>query len=142
LNFRQFHIDHREVIYYLVHELAHAGYFRYRQMPELAKMRTVDDLLDVVKLLTHLEGMGVISPMKMRLEEGGVLGNDYRVLLNGEERNRRVLEYFSVLSRLESRRSQELRQKDFQVFEQMSGKTTRLWYVTGCHMAQKIERAR
>ncbi|MGA2308346.1 MAG: DUF5700 domain-containing putative Zn-dependent protease [Candidatus Bathyarchaeia archaeon] len=142
LNFRLFHIDHREVVYYLVHELAHAGYFRYRQMPELAKMRTLGDLLDVVKLLTHLEGMGVISPMKMRLEEGGMLDNDYKVLLNDEERNRRVREYFSVLSRLESRRSQELRQKDFQVFEQMSGKTTRLWYVTGCHMAQKIEQER
>jgi hypothetical protein len=45
-----------------------------------------------------------------------------------------------VLSRLENRRSQELCKDDFQVFDDMSGRTTRLWYVIGCHMAQKIER--
>lgn len=70
LNFNQFHADNREVVYYLVHELAHAGYFRYRQMPELANFRTLRDLLDAVKLLTHLEGMGVISPFKLRVKEG------------------------------------------------------------------------
>ena len=138
LNFVQFHVDRREVVYYLIHELAHAGYFRYRQMPELAKMRTLGDLSNIVKLLTHLEGMGVISPMKLRLEEGGLLDNDYKVLLNDAERNRRVRDYFTVLSRLESRRSKDLREEDFQVLEQMSRRTTRLWYITGCHMAQKI----
>jgi len=138
LNFKQFHIDHREAIYYLIHELAHAGYFRYRNMPELAKMRTIGNLLDTVKLLTHLEGMGVISPLKMRLQDHGLLDNDYKVLMNETERNRRVNEYFTILSRLQSKRNQPLHEEDFQVLEQMSGKTTRLWYITGCHMAQKI----
>jgi hypothetical protein len=126
LNFRQFHVDHREVVYYLIHELAHAGYFRYHRMPELTKIRTLRDLSDVVKLLTHLEGMGVISPMRLRVEEGGLLDGDYKVLLNDTERKRRVRDYFRVLSRLENRRSQELREGDFQVFEDMSGRTTRL----------------
>jgi hypothetical protein len=108
-------------------------------MPELTKIRTLGDLSDVVKLLTHLEGMGVISPMRLRVEEGGLLDGDYKVLLNDVERKRRVRDYFRVLSRLENRRSQELREEDFQVFEDMSGRTTRLWYVTGCHMAQRIE---
>jgi hypothetical protein len=139
LNFRQFHVDHREVVYYLIHELAHAGYFRYHRMPELTKIRTLGDLSDAVKLLTHLEGMGVISPLRLRVEEGGLLDGDYKVLLDGVERKRRVRDYFRVLSRLENRRSQELREEDFQVFEDMSGRTTRLWYVTGCHMAQRIE---
>jgi hypothetical protein len=139
MNFKQFHVDHREVIYYLIHELAHAGYFRYRGMPELARMRSLGDLSDVVKLLTHLEGMGVTSPMKLRLEEGGLLDGDYKVLLNDVERNKRVRDYFSVLSRLEISRSQRLHGQGSQVFEQMSGRTTRLWYVTGCHMAQRIE---
>lgn len=115
LNSRQFHIDAREAIYYLIHELAHAGYFRYRRMPDLAGMRTVSDLLDAVKLLTHLEGMGVISPMKLRLEQGGLLDNDYKVLLAEVERNRRVHDYFGILSKLEKSRSQELR-KEFSGF--------------------------
>jgi hypothetical protein len=139
LNFWRFHVDHREAFYYLIHELAHAGYFRYRQMPDLAGMRTLGELVDAVKLLTHLEGMGVISPMNLRLEEDGLLDNDYRVLLNYGERHRRVRDYFDLLSRLENRRIQELHEEDLQVFEQMSGRTTRLWYITGCHMAQRIE---
>lgn len=139
LNFRRFHINHREAVYYLIHELAHAGYFRYRQMPELAKMRTLGDLSNAVKLLTHLEGMGVISPMKLRLEEGGLLADDYKVLLDVAERNRRIRDYFNILSKLENKPGQELRQEDIQVFEQMSGRATRLWYIAGCHMAQRIE---
>jgi len=139
LNSRQFHVDSREAIYYLIHEMAHAGYFRYRRMPDLAGMRTVGDLLDVVKLLTHLEGMGVISPMKLRFEEGGLLDNDYKILLDEMERNKRIHDYFGILSRLESSRSQELHNEDFQVMDQMSGRPTRLWYITGCHMAQRIE---
>lgn len=142
LNSKQFHIETREAIYYLIHELAHAGYFRYRQMPNLAGMKTISDLLEVIKLLTHLEGMGVISSMKLRLKEDGLLDNDYKVLLNEVERNKRVHDYFSILSKLEKSRSQELHEEDFQILEQMSGTGTRLWYVAGCHMAQEIEKER
>jgi len=139
MNFKQFHLDSREVIYYLVHELAHAGYFRYRPMPELAKISTPADLLDTVKLLTQLEGMGVISPMKLGLKEGGLLGNDYKVLLNPDERNKRVRDYFKILTNLETKQSQESPEHILQVLEQMSGRSTRLWYITGCYMAQRIE---
>lgn len=139
LNFRQFHVDHREVIYYLIHELAHAGYFRYQSMPELKSIRTLGELADVIKLLTQLEGMGVISPFRLRIKENGLLDHNYKVLLNNTERTRRVHDYFRLLSALETNRNQELREEDFQVFEKMSGRPTRLWYITGCHMAQKIE---
>jgi hypothetical protein len=139
LNFNQFHADSREVVYYLIHELAHAGYFRYRQMPDLANLRTLRDLLDVVKLLTHLEGMGVISPFKLRIKEGGLLANDYKVLLNEDERNARVHDYFTLLSRLENEPNRELRKEDYQILENMSARPRRLWYIAGCHMALKIE---
>lgn len=39
-------------------------------MPDLGKMKNVSDLLEATKLLTHPEGMGVISPFKLRLKEG------------------------------------------------------------------------
>ena len=142
LNFKQFHADHREVVYYLIHEMAHAGYFRYRRMPELGKIRTLHDLLDVVKLLTHLEGMGVISPFSLRIREGGLLANDYKVLLNENERNARVHDYFTVLSKLESAANRELCDGDFQILGSMSAEPKRLWYIAGGHMAQRIEEER
>jgi len=108
-------------------------------MPDLGGIRTVGDLSDVVKLLTHLEGMGVISPFGLRIKEGGLLDDDYTVLLNEAERDRRVHDYFAALSELDRRPKQKVRKEDFQIFETMSGKTTRLSYVTGCHMARKIE---
>ena len=90
LNFKKFQTDHREAAYYLIHELAHAGYFRYRPMPDLARLRTMTDLLEAVKLLTHLEGMGVVSPFKLRMKEHGLFDDDYKVLLNENERRARV----------------------------------------------------
>lgn len=138
LNFRQFSLDKRESIYYLIHELAHAGYLRYHHLPELRNVRTNAEMLSVVKFLTHLEGMGVISSLKLRIREGGLLDNDYRVLLNNAERAKRVSHYFRLLDELESDLT-KVDESRFQIFEVMSGKETRLWYVTGCHMAQEIE---
>ena len=142
LNSKPFLVDHREAVYYLIHELAHAGFFRYRRMLELAKIRTLHDLLDVMKLLTHLEGMGVISPFKLRIREGGLLDNDYKVLLNENERNERIHDYFMILSRLENEPNRELCEEDYKILEGMSAKPKRLWYITGGHMAQKIEEQR
>jgi len=139
LNFKKFHTDHREAVYYLIHELAHAGYFRYRPMPDLARLRTMSDLLDAVKLLTHLEGMGVISPFKQRMKEHGLFDDDYKVLLKKKERRARVQEYFRSLSRLEKEPNRKLRKEDYQVIENFSARPKRLWYIAGGHMALKIE---
>ncbi len=141
LNNRQFHADHREAVYYLIHELAHAGYLRYHRMSELASAKTLGDLCAIVKFLMHLEGMGVISSLRLRTREGGLLDNDYKVLRNDAEKAKRVREYFTLLSRLENNLEQEVERSDFEIFEKMSGRATRMWYVTGCHMAQMIESA-
>ena len=139
LNFEKFHRDHREAAYYLTHELAHAGYFRYRRMPNLASLRTMNDLLTAVKLLTHLEGMGVISPFKQRMKEHGLSDGDYKVLLNKKERRARVQEYFTSLSRLEKKPNRKLHKDDYRILENFSARPKRLWYIAGGHMALKIE---
>ncbi|MGD0477657.1 MAG: DUF5700 domain-containing putative Zn-dependent protease [Nitrososphaerales archaeon] len=139
LAFKQFHVDHREAVYYLIHELAHAGYFRYHRMPELASLDTTSDLLDAVRLLTHLEGMGVISPFKQRMKEGGLLDIDYKVLLNDNERNARVRDYFTLLARLENEPKRKLRKEDHRILDDFSARPKRLWYIAGGHMALKIE---
>jgi hypothetical protein len=140
LNSRQFSLDKRESVYYLIHELAHAGYVRYHRLPELRNIKTNKELLKVVKFLTHLEGMGVISALKLRILEGGLLDNDYKILLNDGERMRRVNHYFRLISKLRSNLDGEVNESRLQIFEKMSGKETRLWYITGCHMAQEIEK--
>ncbi|OGD44049.1 hypothetical protein A3K79_07535 [Candidatus Bathyarchaeota archaeon RBG_13_46_16b] len=140
MGFGQFHLDKRESTYYLIHELAHVGYVRYHPLPELWNIRTVRELLDVVRFLTHLEGMGVISALKLRISQGGTLDGDYKTLLDDAETARRVDQYFKILDRLGSDLNKRLEECDFQVFEEMSRKKTRLWYIAGCHMAQEIEK--
>lgn len=142
LNSRQFNLDKRESVYYLIHELAHAGYVRYHPLPELRNVKTNRELLKVVKFLTHLEGMGVISALKLRILEGSLLDNDYKTLLNDAERARRVGHYFRLISKLENNLDKEVNESRLQILEKMSGKETRLWYITGCHMAQEIEKRR
>ena len=63
------------------------------------------------------------------------------MLRNDAEKAKRVREYFTLLSRLENNLEQEVERSDFEIFEKMSGRATRMWYVTGCHMAQMIESA-
>jgi len=138
LNFKQYHLDHREATYYLIHELAHAGYFRYRPMPNLANLKTSRGLLEAVKLLTHLEGMGVVSSYELRIREGGLLDHDYKVLLNQRVRKARVADYFSRLARLEREPNRRLQKEGYRIFEDFSSRPKRLWYITGAHMALKI----
>jgi hypothetical protein len=141
LSFWQFHADKRESVYYLIHELAHAGYFKYHDMPQLREMRSINDLLRVIRVLTHLEGMGVISAFRKRTVDNGFLDRDYQVLMNDAERKRRVEEYFRALTKLERNSRRMLKTQHLTVFNKMSGRKTRLWYITGCHMAQQIERS-
>jgi len=139
LSFTQFHVDQRESLYYLIHELAHAGYLRYHNMPELRRMRTIGDLIEVTRFLTHLEGMGVVSAFRKRTNDNGFLDRDYQVLMSASERSKKVKEYFGILSKLERNPDAELKNQHVKTFERMSGKKTRLWYITGCYIAQQIE---
>jgi hypothetical protein len=139
LGSRHFNVDQRESLYYLIHELAHAGYFNYQAMPELRKMRTIGDLLKVTRVLTHLEGMGVISALRKRMNDRGFLDKDYQVLRDISERSKRVTEYFKIISSLERNLDVKLQAQHMRVFEKMSGRKTRLWYITECYMAQQIE---
>ena len=141
LKSHQFSLDRRESIYYLIHELAHA-YVRYHPLPDLWKIRTNQQLLEAIEYLTHLEGMGVKSALRLRIREGGLLDNDYKTLLDDSERATRVTRYFKLLNKLGSRLPEEKSKSRSRLFEEMSGKKTRLWYITGCHMAQEIEKRR
>jgi len=141
LNHPPFHVDHREAVYYLMHELAHAEYLRYNKMPDLSAPKTWRELADNVMYLTHLEGMGVLTPLKLRTEEGGLMDPDYVALGDPAER-RRVPAYFEKLAMLEGEPDRVVEKGDLDVYDQFSGRPLRLWYVAGCYMAQVIEARR
>jgi len=140
INSRQFGVDKRESIYYLIHELAHAGYVRYHSLPNLWTAKTNGELVLIVRFLTHLEGMGVLSALRLRIAEHGLLDNDYRVLLNDGEKIKRVRQYFKLLVPLEKDPEEKIEGSVEHLYNMMSGRKTRLWYITGCHMAQEIEK--
>ncbi len=134
-----FHEDRREAIYYLMHELAHAGYLAYHGTPDLTAPATWGELAANVRFLTHLEGMGVITPLRLRVEEGGLGDPDYVALGDPAERRRRVRAYFTKLDLLEGSPDRKVADGDLGVYGFFSEKPDRLWYVAGCHMAQAIE---
>ena len=137
-----FQIDHREAVYYLMHELAHAGYLGYHGMPGLASPGTWGELAGNVMFLTHLEGMGVLTPLRVRVEEGGLSDPDYVALGDPAETGRRVRTYFGELGRLECEPDRAVEEGDLDVYDRLSGRPLRLWYVAGCHMARAIEAQR
>ena len=137
-----FHVDNREAVYYLMHELAHAGYLHYHMIPDLKAPVTWGELAANVRFLTHLEGMGVITPFKLRAVESGLGDPDYLALGDLTERRRRVATYFAKLARLEGSPLRNAAESDLGVYGEFSEKPLRLWYVVGCHMAQAIEAAR
>ena len=83
--------------------------------------------------------MGVITPIAMRVREGGLLDEDYRVLSDEEETLRRVRKYFEVLSELEKHPEGEAKGLIPDVYDRLSCRLLRFWYITGCHMALTIE---
>jgi hypothetical protein len=135
-------VDRREAVYYLMHELAHAGYLHYHGMPDLRAPMTWGELAANVRFLTHLEGMGVITPLSLRLEENGLGDPDYVVLHDPAERERRSMTYFNKLARLEDSPLRCVAESDLEVYGEFSEKPLRLWYIAGFHMAQAIEAAR
>jgi len=139
LNHSSFNMDPREAIYYLMHELAHVGYFRYHMIRNLAAAKTWRELADNVMYLTHLEGMGVLTPLRLRIEEGGLTDADYFVLGDPTEKRKRVHAYFKKLDGLEDDPERIVEKGDLDMYDQFSRRPLRLWYIAGCHMAQMIE---
>jgi hypothetical protein len=139
LNHSPFHMDHREAVYYLMHELAHAGYLKYHRMMNLAAPKTWRELIDNVIFLTHLEGMGVLTPLRLRIKEGRLTDPDYVALRDPAETGKRVHAYFKILEGLEDEPDRIVEKNDLDVYDHLSGKPLRLWYIAGCHMAQVIE---
>ena len=128
-----------EIVYFGMHELHHVGYTLIHPIPSLSDITTTDDLATLIKFLTHMEGLAVYTPLQRRTHDGCFSHEDYAVLNNPGELKQRTSRFFEILDNLISEESRSLVDSDFQLIEEMSSAGTRLWYVTGAHMANTID---
>lgn len=139
LGYPLYHEDQREIIYLAMHELHHVGYISLQPSFSLEELKTTPDLLRAIQYSTHLEGMAVYAPLRRRIQENGLQHEDYPALLNPNERQDRVQQYFDLVTALAQEPNRLLTKADLKIFEIMSGMKKRLWYITGAHMAQSID---
>lgn len=134
-----FQRDLRELIFFAMHEVHHAGFTHIHPMFTLEGMQTLDDLGDSIQYSTQLEGLAVYAALRGRLNEQVLTHEDYSVLLNPEECEKRVQRFFDIYNNLVTTPNRPLQQRDFELFEIMSRPHQRLWYITGAHMARAID---
>ena len=138
LGHKQFQEDQREILFMALHELHHVVYTAYNPIFDLTKINMTNQLCDVIRYCTHMEGLAVFSTLEQRKSSKVLRNRDYQLFLDDKARNKRLSEFFDVLTDLEIRGAKPLHENDWKVLDRMSGRD-RLWYVAGAHMAQMIE---
>lgn len=133
-----FHKNPQELLFMSMHELHHVVYTAYNSFFDLTQVHRYDQLSDVVKYCTHMEGLAVYSTLEPRKSANVLNNRDYQLFLDEKARKKRVSEYFDILTNLEVRGDAPLQEEDWHVLGRMSNRN-RLWYVTGAHMAQLID---
>lgn len=143
LNGAQRHFDGhpRELLYYAIHELHHAGFMSLRPPPRWPDLKTCRDLLAAVQYHTQLEGMAVLAAWDWRRATNALNDDaDYVALQDGERMPKDTAAYFRDYDHLAGRGDQPLDAGARAVTERMSGE--RLWYRVGALLARRIEESR
>ena len=136
---RRFEGHPRELLYYAIHELHHAGFMSLHPPLRFPDFKTCRDLLAAVRYHTQLEGMAVLAAWDRRRAENAIAGDgDYAALEDAGRMARDVADYFRDFDGLERRGDEPLDAEARAVVERMSG-GERLWYRVGALMARRIE---
>jgi hypothetical protein len=131
----------RELRYYAIHELHHAGFMTYHAPPKVSELKTCDDLLRLVEYSTQLEGMAVLAAYQRRREEHALADDGDYVALQDEQRMQRdTASYFEDVHYLRNCANQVADANAWAVIDRMSA-GDRLWYRVGARMAQRIEQS-
>ena len=128
----------QEILYMSMHELHHVVYTAYNSFFDLTQVNRFDQLCDIVRYCTHMEGLAVYSTLEPRRATNTLNNRDYKLFLDEKARKKRVSEYFDLLTDLEIRGDAPLQENDWAILERMTDRN-RLWYVAGAHMSQLIE---
>jgi hypothetical protein len=136
---RHFEGHPRELLYYAIHELHHAGFMSIQRPPRLADLKTCRDLLGLVEYSTELEGMAVLAAWERRRAEGALEDDaDYAALKDEARMRTAVAAYGRDHEYLKGRRDEPLDTAAWAVIDRMSS-GDRLWYRIGALMARRIE---
>lgn len=133
-----FYKNPQEIFFMSMHELHHVVYTAYNTIFDLSEINRTNQLCDVIKYYTHMEGLAVYSTLEQRKSANVLNNRDYRLFLDNQARKKRVSVYFDILTELEVRADSPLHENDWKVIDRMSDRD-RLWYVTGTHMAEVID---
>jgi len=130
----------KEVWFYIVHEIHHAGFQKYNPLPVLADTKSITDLSYLIKYLTHMEGLAVHAARRWRTETGTLKwDSDYETLLDSGRMDTYRKEFFSIYSNLIDEGERPIEMKDWKILGRMST-GDRLWYRVGASMADRIEK--
>jgi hypothetical protein len=136
---KEFQRDPLEILYMAMHELHHVVYTKYNQIFDLTRVHQTEQLADAVRYCTHMEGLAVYATLEQRKATDTLGPEDYQTFLDKKQRNKRVSEYFNLLTRLDMKMGYSVSEKELQILDQMSGRK-RLWYIAGAHMAETIDK--
>lgn len=129
-----------EIWFYCVHELHHAGFQKYNDMPALADIRTTRELADLIRYLTTMEGLAVHAARRWRTESGALESDsDYVALLDPERMDVYEKEFFRLYRSLAEVRPRPVEKGDWEILGRMST-VDRLWYRVGARMANRIQK--
>jgi hypothetical protein len=132
--------DMRELKYYSIHELHHAGFLQLKNnvMVDL-NIHTYSDMAILIEYYTHLEGMGTYAPFDIRQKEHAMnADHDYIVLQDTALMREQVKEYFTTYFYFKNDPQRMITDQDWEMISILSDKK-RLWYTVGAKMAKTID---
>ena len=138
IDWEQFRNDPQEILLYLPHELFHIGFAHYHSLPDISKVRSMEDLRKTVMRITIDEGLATLVLYRKRIALNALEDYDYSVLSDSQLLSKKVQQFMSIMKMLDKNSSSPVTDKLLgEVLGQCSG--DRLFYIVGCYMGLKIE---
>lgn len=132
--------DMRELKYYSVHELHHAGFLQLKNNVMVSlDIHSYSEMATLIEYYTHLEGMGAYAPYNIRQKEQALnADHDYIVLQDSSLIREQIKEYFTVYFYFKDNPQKTITDQDWEKISILSDKK-RLWYTVGAKMAKTID---
>jgi hypothetical protein len=132
--------DIRELKYYSIHELHHAGFLQLKNnaMVDL-NIHIYSEMVTLIEYYTHLEGMGTYAPFDIRQKEHALnADHDYIVLQDSSLIRDQIKKYFEIYYHFKNNPQKTITDEDWNKISILSDKK-RLWYTVGAKMAKTID---
>lgn len=133
-----FTADPAEVGHYVTHEVHHLGFLARRRMPSLSRLNEPKVVANIIRYMTHMEGMAVHSAYAGRKDQGALSADkDYAVYQHKDAAQKTMARYVDIRSRTRSNKALSGAEINTTLGAMSSGE--RLWYRVGALAAWRIE---